>query len=263
MKKFRIIAFFVILTLVIVPLASPVAAFFVEPALPVYTALGDSIAVGAGGDDGYGHDNYGYVDRLIIRDFPIPTNISWDLSVNGMTSGDLLANLTDSSDSDYDMTRQWVGWADDITVSIGGNDLLQVFMPLYNDDPDFLDNLTYRQRHLISMQLVNNARNFGPNWKNIMKNIRLLNDEADVYVNTLYNPFSTSDPLFYFADPFIRTINYSIWRYADAYDYEVADVYTAFCGSDGMVHDMDGTVPLHPTNDGYEVIYDLVKALMD
>lgn len=254
MKKFRIIAIFVVLAMLTFAFSSSAVSITVN-----YTALGDSIAVGAGGNDLLLNNEYGYVDRLIERD----SLAGPDLSQNGLTSAGLLANLTDPSDSDYIPTLSALSEAAVVTVSIGGNDLLQVFAPLYNNDPDFLNNLTYWQRHTISLQLMLNTRSFGPNWRNIIKNIRLQNDEADVYVNTLYNPFSIRDPLFYFADPFIRTINASIWAYAGIYDYEVVDVYTAFRGKDGMVHDIDGDVPLHPTNDGYEVIYDLHKALMD
>lgn len=255
MKKFRILAFFVILTLIIVPFTSSAL-----PQLHVYTALGDSIAYGTGGSDGYFNDNYGYVDMLIERNFLIGLN--FDLSDNGYTSAGLLAALTDTSHPAYTDTRNAVGYADDITISIGGNDLLQIFIPLYEADPDFLSHLTFRQRLVITTQLMTNTRNFGPNWKNIISNIRLLNTDANIYVNTLYNPFSTSDPLFYFADPFIQSINRAIKTNASTYNYEVADVYTAFKGVDNMVYDIDGAVPLHPTNEGYEVIYDLHNALI-
>lgn len=252
MKKIRIISFILVIVLIIVPIASFAASGY-------YTALGDSIAVGTGIVYN-GNPNYGYVDMLAERDFS--EGIISDLAVNGLTSAGLLSTLTKTADPKYSATRTAVTKANVLTISIGGNDLLQTLIPLYTKDPNFLSKLSTFNKLILAAKLYSNASSFGTNWQNIIKNIRLLNSNAVIYVNTLYNPFKTTDSNFKFANVYIQTINNSIKKYAATYKYKIVDVYTAFKGND-LIYGLDGLVPLHPTMQGYEAIYGLHKVLMN
>lgn len=253
MKKIGIVSLLLVLILILVQIASFAASG------QYYTALGDSIAVGTGIVYN-SNPNYGYVDMLTQKDFD--AGKTYDLAVNGLTSAGLLSTLTKTADPNYSATRAAVIKANVLTISIGGNDLLQTLIPLYTKDPNFLSKLSTMNKLILASKLMSNANSFGTNWQNIIKTIRALNPNAVIYVNTLYNPFKTSDSNFTFADVYIKTINNSIKKYPATYKYKIADVYTAFKGKDGMIFGLDGLVPLHPTYQGYEVIYGLHKALM-
>ncbi len=323
MKKFRIIALFIVISLIIVPFTSVAAditeeqyealkQYILPEDLPqeeeeadaeaevtaepnmsmsavnflpshIYTALGDSISCGQGGEVESGRywvpfkwvnwsNDIGHVDMLKKNEFKVgpvwnPVNLNLDLSESGLDSAGLLASLVDMSDPMNPIPQPKmlaVAAADDITISIGGNDLLKVLKDRYEADPNFFAKLNFRGKIALTSELMKVTKNFGINWLKTMTAIRLSNEDANIYVNTLYNPFGMRDPLCYFAEPFIQLINASIRTYAELYNYTVIDVNKAFYRQTEFVHPLNPVLPypLHPTPAGYETIYAMHQAVM-
>jgi lysophospholipase L1-like esterase len=193
-----------------------------------------------------------------------------DLGVSGMTSGGLLGALV------YDYTYQAaVADADVITVSIGGNDLLGPVLgflavnPQYAN-PAYLAILSAEQRMALAIQvnalLEPGVMAFVYNWPTTIGAIRGLNPGASIYVNTLYNPFTRGDGLFEMVDPYVQGINSMIAAGAPGAGYTVVDVYAKFAAyadpSEPLVHGLASPAALHPTDEGYRVIFNLHKSLM-
>lgn len=302
MKKFSIIALFIVLSLIIVPFTSVAAEitpeqydelqqYILPEDLPlvdaevesevntaavnilpshIYTALGDSISCGQGGEVESGRyrqfvffgpwiywsNDIGHVDMLKKNEFKVgpiwnPVNLNLDLSESGLDSAGLLASLVDLTDPMNPIPQPKmlsVVAADDITISIGGNDLLKVLKDRYAADPNFFAKLNFRGKIALTSELMIVTKNFGINWLKTMTAIRLANEDTNIYVNTLYNPFGLRDPLCYFAEPFIQLINASIRTYAELYNYTVIDVNKAFYRQPTFVHPLSPVLPypLHP-----------------
>ncbi len=264
----------------------------------VYTALGDSIAYGTGATD-----QYGYTDMLNEHLTRINgTGQYFNLSADGVTSSMLSTALYNSY-----QVQGAVAAADVITISIGGNDLLGLFLsgfgqlivdnysipvePFVNFNQLMMDlkgwqanpydpEYSHFNQLLIDLagQFPSAVGGFNYNWLEIIGRIIELNPDADIYVNTVYNPFVNIPILHDAIDPFIQALNVAIEDYADDFDYKVVDVYSAFQGyrnpkklavgdlSNLVEFIMDPTtvpVPLHPTDLGYKFIFNMHKDLMD
>jgi len=130
----------------------------------------------------------------------------------------------------------------------------------------------------LMIEFPNFVYNFATNWGLIISRIRALNPEADIYVNTVFNPLKFSQNLYQFADPAIQGLNVPILFLAGTYDYKVVDVYSRFeeyrnpkklavgdlsTFASLMDPDYSGPVPLHPTDMGYSFIFNMHKDLMD
>jgi lysophospholipase L1-like esterase len=261
----------------------------------IYTALGDSIAYGTGATDLVGYTDL--FNAHLTKVFGEGTYLN--LSYDGATSKQLLWALYNSTD-----LQTAVGASEVITISIGGNDLLGPFLEafggvifLYYMDPDNtvdfesllsdlaeweLDPTTQPQFNMMLSDLMiefpNFVYNFATNWGLIISRIRALNPEADIYVNTVFNPLKFSQNLYQFADPAIQGLNVPILFLAGTYDYKVVDVYSRFeeyrnpkklavgdlsTFASLMDPDYSGPVPLHPTDMGYSFIFNMHKDLMD
>ena len=291
--------FFALLTVIIVLLS--ITTFAVARQGVIYTALGDSIAYGTGATDGIG-----YTDMLnthFERKYGTGTYIN--LSADGVTSSELLGALLHPTDI-YGV-QSAVYAADIITISIGGNDLLGPFVEAMGDVifafyliPDNgwfaidyeallsdlaeweMDPSTQPQFNQmlydLAIDLPGYVADFAINWGQIIHKVRLLNPDADIYVNTVYNPLKFSPILNQFADPAIQGLNLPIWGYAATYDYKVVDVYSKFALynnpkklAEGDLSTLaqfsdpeyNGPVPFHPTDMGYKFIFNMHKELMD
>lgn len=268
-------------------------AFAAEKQDIVYTALGDSIANGTRGKKGIGYTDL-FCDQLDRIYGEVTFND--DLAADGMTSGDLLCALEQSP----------VYGSDVITVSIGGNDFLGPFVsqlfPLYEaydgdidalntalqlacNDPEHADPVLVGALHELSTELAASLSGFAEYFVQIMGLIHGYSPDADIYVNTVYNPFYWSPVLHAFADPYIQTMNEIIFGYS-VIGYKVVDVYSAFeeyanpkkpvvgdlsnlsdllvflSNPENDIADFKGTIPLHPTDVGYKFIANLHKDLL-
>lgn len=266
MKRFRLISAVLILVLLMTPMAVLAGG---EDDI-VYTALGDSIAFGIGGSE-----YIGYVDLLndhLEKVYGESTLL--DMSWPGLTSGQLRTALfAASSDPDSEL-YQAVAAADIISISIGGNDFLQVVAGLNPDDPDIADQLL-----ALVPTLQNMVIQFGVNWMGTVEQpgivplVHAMNQKnARIYVNTLYNPLKWN-PELQFADAIFQGtvmgdipvpgINTIIRDGSEAFVYQVVDVYSKFSGFNNgekmfvhTVYSLDPEVGyLHPTDKGYKFIY--------
>lgn len=316
MKRFKVALS--ILLILIMSIASP--AFAAPKDKPVkqgivYTALGDSIAFGTGATG-----QYGYTD--MFNDHLTRTRGAgqyFELSKDGVTSTLLLESL------DNLQVQAAVAAADVITISIGGNDLLGLFLigfgqlikdnysiqypPFVNidklmmdladwqADPFNLDYLHFNQLLIgLDDQFTTAVDGFEDNWPAIIEEVRAINKtsdkNADIYVNTVYNPFINVPILHKAVDEHIQRLNAAIEENAEDNNYKVVDVYQAFedyynpqkpelgdlsnlaqfvqpiiVSGQVVSYKFDSDtdvvpVPLHPTNRGYKIIFNMLKGSM-
>jgi lysophospholipase L1-like esterase len=258
-RRFGIVALVLVLSLLI----APASAFASGRRTLVYTALGDSIAVGTGGTD-----SIGYVDLLAKRLARGHTHVTLnELSANGMTSEGLLSLVQDPGSY-----AALVG-ADAITVSIGGNDILQPVLGFVaTQDPYVWNAMTAEQKLAVlsglSAPLQAEVEGFAVNWAATIGFVRFVNPTAKIYVNTLYNPFTPGDGLYEGCDPLIQGINAAIVGVAPSGGYTVVDAYAEFAAhrsaDEPLVHALTDPLPdpLHPTDRGYRLMFKLYKGAM-
>ncbi|MBF7097549.1 SGNH/GDSL hydrolase family protein [Alkalibacter mobilis] len=266
----------------------------------IYTALGDSIAFGTGGTGGVGYTDY--FNEHLTRIYG--EGVYLKLAQNGLTSSDLLGSLSDTDDA-YGVQAA-VGASNVITVSIGGNDLLSPFLEAFGtlvienyyiypsgiDIQSLMADLEGWQENPsdpaythfnvlladLEVTFISAVEEFGLiNWPSIIQNLRTINPSADIYVNTVYNPFVNVPILHDAVDIFVQGLNTSIKGYSGIYGYKVVDVYSKFEEYGNpiklAVGDLSNLaefttnpstvpVPLHPTDMGYKLIFNMHKDLM-
>lgn len=180
-----------------------------------YAALGNSIAFGEGAsfrvNDTKNH-GYGYV--YYFRDFLstiFPCLNLRNLANPGDTSTILLQKLQ------TDEFREAVKKADLITISIGGNDLLNCFLQSPSNIPACLSNA---------------IATFAQNWTLIMREIRKsIRSHAEVFVMNVYNPFKGDETQsFNLVETAVQNINNVIKANRSTFHYEVVDVHADFLG---------------------------------
>jgi lysophospholipase L1-like esterase len=215
----------------------------------VYTALGDSIATGI-------WSSAGYVDRFAeqLRAEVDPDVQLTNLAVNGWTSTDLLAALRGN-----ETYRAAVLDSDVVTLSIGGNDLLQArgrYMQGACGGPDNGECLGAATDRLLA------------NYDAILDEIQALVGPRPAAIRTMdiYNPYPSVDAaridLF---KPYLDQINSYLCGSAAVRGIACARVYAAFNGPDGI----EDPVPrglitfdgIHPSDLGHALITDLLSEL--
>ena len=243
---------------------------------PTYLSLGDSIAYGMSATAGSD-----YVDLLYNHLLTTTTYSSLslnNLAVSGDTSSDLLTRL---------QTAHYIAAVENakvITLSIGGDNLLSPVIgavatafgvnPVNN--PNLMTDLAAAMavnpnKDTILMGIANSPSlaqalqsgisQFSADFPQIIGTLKTLSPQAQIYVLNLYNPFNSQDPLYTVFDILINGINQGIRNNAVA-GYEVADVYTEFKTTPGVVNLNLATIQLdpHPTTVGHAAIY---QAILD
>src|SRR5581483_2106741 len=190
-----------------------------------YMAIGDSLAAGYGAiptTQGYAYLLY----QGAIFDNVTNTLFS-DSAVPGATSGDVLAYQVPQAGNLFR--------PDVITISVGGNDLLQI---LNGADPTAV--LTQFQSNL--QQILGGLRQGLP--------------LARIYINNLYDiPEITAN--IPGARQVILQFNAIVAGVAQAWGAGVADVFSAFDGQTGLLlvaRNGASQFEVHPTNAGYRVM---------
>lgn len=228
-----------------------------------YVSLGDSIATGT--TTPITSPTNPYVDQF--ESYLRLANPGIDIirsafENDGDRTNELLNKLQTNSTMQEAVTN-----ADYITVSIGGNNLMQAcktWLGLY----DFFNpNLAVAEQ---------GYRDFVVQWGAIMVEIRSRNPDAVVIVMNQYNPFNTSDTVMHtFVDNYyFKTdktgINDLIASGAENYSYKIADVYSAFDQySAGKMDQVTLLYPSsltrnpHPNQAGQDIIFGLHKAIYD
>ena len=191
--------------------------------LDKYVALGDEISIES--DDEYDVE---YVS--LIKDFLYALNDNLDysnLSKEGITSSELLSIIDDNKDKIRD--------SDLITISIGGNNILNAILGNLNIDETILQNCDeekfdsiiseYLNSEEIKTEILNEVNKFSKDFPNIIKKIKKLAPEAEIYVNTVYNPINKKCNIYDFFDEQINLINDLIVKNNSNYDYKILDCY--------------------------------------
>lgn len=223
-SKFKII-FVVIIGIIVLALSVAIQAKgeVANERLNKYVAIGDEISIEASND-------YDIEYVSLIRDFLYALNNNLDysnLSKEEITSFELLNIIDDNKDKIKD--------ADIITISIGGNNILNPILKNLNIDETILQNCDeekfdsiiseYLNSEEIKTEILNEVNKFSKDFPNIIKKIKKLAPEAEIYVNTVYNPINKKCNIYDFFDEQINLINDLIVKNNSNYDYKILDCY--------------------------------------
>ena len=221
--------------------------------LDKYVALGDEISIES--DDDYDVE---YVS--LIKDFLYALNDNLDysnLSKEGITSSELLSIIDDNKDKIRD--------SDLITISIGGNNILNAILGNLNIDETILQNCDeekfdsiiseYLNSEEIKTEILNEVNKFSKDFPNIIKKIKKLAPEAEIYVNTVYNPINKKCNIYDFFDEQINLINDLIVKNNSNYDYKIVDCYHIL-NSDEILNFKveDGVAKIYPNKVGHAMM---------
>lgn len=220
-------------------------------------ALGDSIATGYLLEDA---EKDSYVSKLAESLNMNKVN----LAVDGRTSTELI----DSLKVDFEKIKS----ADVITLSIGGNDIMIPLLGFIEDkvseDFDiytetdsyevFKDMLMGVYDKEINTLLQKKTVSFEENFVFLISELRKINSNAKIIVQTIYNPFGGN---FFFTnaynllDPYIKRINNSIINEEVNYDYILADIHkeTLDVYSSSIIN-LD-KYDIHPNKKGHNIMF--------
>lgn len=196
----------------------------------LYTAIGDSLTTGFGALPGNGFvPVYRRMAEVELR----RQVISQNLGVNGLTSDELEQRLRYQA-----IYQQSLRNADIITISIGGNDLIQAAKAIRRAPA--------REAQILSQSLAECKRNFS----SIVRTIYGIKENGHsnymVRVVGLYNPFPQVNE----ANAWVVQFN----RYAAQYMNRVfgfADIFPIFAARGRELLSID---QVHPNGRGYKVI---------
>ena len=250
-----------------------------------YVALGDSITTGYG----LAENETGFAKQVADSNGYTLTNLAQD----GATSTDLLEVVT--SEANADTLKN----ADLITVTIGGNDLMNALYAYladaYNTQnrtditaEDVKASLAGTPSEIPQVAMLSFAASkipvfpnspaantalstFATKFSSIISAIKGNNSSAEIIVINQYNPYSrlsTGNLLDLSAiDTAVRALNTVISSSAESAGYTVADVYTKFKEAESNPCNASVSLPsinldFHPNATGHGLIADTISALL-
>lgn len=242
-------------------------------------SIGDSIAYGLGASAGQGYSELFY--SYLQSQPELAGTKLFNLAKPGAQSSDLLDQL----ESDSNLTAHLEN-AHVVTVSVGGNNLLVPVIwcvaNAYHLDPtdpqldtklekainrDMNHNNTLLRVALsetLETELKAGVVKFKSNWPKIIQSIKTQAPKSQVYVLTVYNPFSQEDLLFSLFDPYVQQINSTIKAEGG---YTIADTYNCFLQESTQkplnFDIIQGQIDPHPTQQGHKLISQILTALYD
>ena len=234
----------------------------------LYIALGDSLSAGVGAS---GFDpKKGFVG--LVHDALPPDFVLLNLGVAGYDSreliekGELERATSEIKDRNGDANPDNDVRA--VTLEIGGNDLLDIFFNfvLPGRCPSVAEGL---QKPECVAQLRNALDLYEPNLDKILTTLQQADPQLNIFLMTLYNPFSGGSPaldelgefsLEGRADtPFPEGLQDIIRRQAQVHGVHLVEVYPLF---EGKAHEYIAGDTIHPNDTGYRVMADAVIAEM-
>lgn len=230
-----------------------------------YVPLGDSIAYGIGASS----SDKSYVGRLSgfmskkYKSFSVE-----NLTIPGITSSQLLLQLTnpelavssvpeDFKLKDYAIkvckaTKRAVESADVITISIGGNNLLE--------------GLDVGNGKIDLVAVSKGIAGFTADWPQIIQAIKKLNPDVKILAMTIYDPFKKDDKMYAIADKLLSNINSVITKGAaeKKNSYKVVEVYKLFNKYEDITKltHFYKSYDIHPTDMGHEMIFKAHKSAL-
>jgi lysophospholipase L1-like esterase len=234
---------------------------------PLYIALGDSLSAGVGATN---YEEKGFVG--LVHDELGPEFALLNLGIAGDTSGELIEDgpldravaeikqRNHDDDSDNDVKA--------VTLEIGGNDLLDLYFELVLPGrcPSVSEGL---QTPECVEALRRTLDTYEPNLDLILDRLHDADADLNIFVMTLYNPFSGANALLDEigelalegdpSTPFPEGLQDIIRRQADANDVPLVEVYPHF---EGKAREYIASDTIHPNDTGYRVMADAVLAEM-
>ena len=207
----------------------------------VYVVLGDSIAEGVGSSDKKTKGNAALIAKA--RGYELA-----NFAVGGIPSETLLKLVREK-----DNIRKGIKRADIIDISIGGNDFVV--------SGDLFSVLTRALLFNDYSGADSIVEGFSANFGAIIKEIRKLNPNAKLIVQTLYNPMASLVRIGEVYETAISKLNDCVYEYLKENPgaFLIADVRTAFMGREELVsRDL-----MHPSDAGHEVIAQVVMDTID
>jgi lysophospholipase L1-like esterase len=197
-----------------------------------YTAIGDSLTEGIGAYFSTGFvRRYAYMTEITLNT-PVKTNI---FSKNRLTSTELLETLK------KEYVRRGIEQANIITISIGGNDLLQAYRAYSkSNDIRFIQNAL----HLM----------YG-NFRKIIAEINTIKSNSPVIpyfirIIGLYNPY----PHLPYSDYWIQQFNHTLDSFTSS-GIQFVNIYPIFHLHGKKLLSFGG---IHPNGNGYQLIAEQV-----
>ena len=221
--KFKVISVVtIIIMILIIPTLIGIKATNTNKIINKYIVLGDDVS--------FESENCYEVSYVtLIKDFfkAINSNLNYrNLSEKSMTSSDLL-NL-------INLKKNEIKNADLIVLSIGVNNVLNTVIQklcneldlniesLKNYDETTFDLIIgkYLNGEEINLEVAKEIEKFKKDFPNIIDNIKNLSPNAEIYVNTVYNPINKKGSIYEYFNERIKSINEVITKYYNKYHFK-------------------------------------------
>lgn len=206
-----------------------------------YIALGDSLTAGIGASE------TGYL-RLTAF-VPRLTNYlrqSLDVYVEnhgipGLTSAQLFYYLTQGPGM-----KEKIATADLITITIGGNDLLQL---VANQN---MINLEGKEIEAVFEQVMIHI-------DQSLRFIQAHNAQAEIYIMDLYSPFDQHHPFHLVSKQVITSFNNKLYELAEEHvNVKLVTVYDLFLNQGSKLTHIEHQ-DIHPNDQGYDIIFEAFR----
>jgi lysophospholipase L1-like esterase len=203
-----------------------------------YLAFGDSLTAGMGSSE----TNFLRLDAFVPR---LTTHLRSEYEVHvenhgipGLTSEQLLLYLTEGPGVEEKLED-----ADLITVTIGGNDLLQLL----------------RSENLTKDQIEDTLQQFGQQLEAMISEIRKSNQNVPIHVMGLYTPYDQDHPLHLIGRLAISAYNQELSNRLTSYkNVHLVSVFASFLNNGSQLTHIEQN-DIHPNDQGYDVIYNAFK----
>ena len=155
--------------------------------------------------------------------------------------------------------------ADLITISIGGNNILSAVLKSLNINEENLQDYDenkfdsiiseYLNSKEVKTEILNEISIFSKDFPNIIKKIKKLAPNADIYVNTVYNPINKKCEIYEFFDSQINLINDVIVKNNSNNDYKILDCYQILNNDDVLNFKIEnGVAKISPNKVGHAMM---------
>lgn len=252
--KFKVLVVIIIgIILLVIPITMQAKGEVSQNVLDKYVVIGDEISLEANNDY-----EVSYVS--LIKDFLYALNDNLEyinLSSDGATSSQLL-NVVDSN-------KEKLKDADLITISIGGNNILSAVLKSLNINEENLQDYDenkfdsiiseYLNSKEVKTEILNEISIFSKDFPNIIKKIKKLAPNADIYVNTVYNLINKKCEIYEFFDSQINLINDVIVKNNSNNDYKILDCYQILNNDDVLNFKIEnGVSKISPNKVGHAMM---------
>lgn len=218
-----------------------------EQGSPLYLALGDSLAANVGVSDpreGYVSRFHRYLEAQRNETLGLTNlGVSGESTIsiqNGTQLQQALAVLNGSSEVAV------------LTIDLGANDVLA-----HLGSDDCLQGDTGPRAAACQARVSAAMDAFSPSFRSILQQLdAVLDDDAEFYVMTVYNPFDMGIglPIEEFTSEVVADLNALIRAEAEAIGAIVADPFDAMADNAGAWTNMLTDADIHPNADGYQVL---------